>query len=462
MNVLFINAIDHTAEVETRYPSLGSAYLAGILRSRLGTANFNFRIIDRGVETAFAEFKPDIVGISAVSQNFGIARRYASLAKKRGVPVIVGGVHLSALPQTLTKDMNVGCIGEGEETVVELFELFLKIGSFTDNDLALVKGIAFHDGETIRVNPERELIKNLDEVPLPARDLLAVERHSYMFTSRGCPYRCCFCSSSAFWKKTRFFSAEYVVREIETLVEIHGVRLISFFDDLFIADKKRLLKIVESIEKNGLLRKVSFTCSGRANLIDDEMAALLRRMRVRSVGMGLESGCEKTLTYLKVDNISVEDNRRAVRILTRQGIAANASFVIGSPNETKAEMLETYRFIKENQVCLFDTYVLTPYPGTWLWEYAKTNGLVSETMDWKRLTVDFYRNSANAVILSTTMSRESLVKIYRKFQRLRFRNNLLHVWSAPQFSDLVVYILKRTMEYLFRNFRKSRTLFKEQ
>jgi radical SAM superfamily enzyme YgiQ (UPF0313 family) len=358
--------------------------------------------------------------------------------------------------------MNVGCIGEGEETVVELFELFLKIGSFTDNDLALVKGIAFHDGETIRVNPERELIKNLDEVPLPARDLLAVERHSYMFTSRGCPYRCCFCSSSAFWKKTRFFSAEYVVREIETLVEIHGVRLISFFDDLFIADKKRLLKIVESIEKNGLLRKVSFTCSGRANLIDDEMAALLRRMRVRSVGMGLESGCEKTLTYLKVDNISVEDNRRAVRILTRQGIAANASFVIGSPNETKAEMLETYRFIKENQVCLFDTYVLTPYPGTWLWEYAKTNGLVSETMDWKRLTVDFYRNSANAVILSTTMSRESLVKIYRKFQRLRFRNNLLHVWSAPQFSDLVVYILKRTMEYLFRNFRKSRTLFKEQ
>jgi anaerobic magnesium-protoporphyrin IX monomethyl ester cyclase len=455
MKVLFINAIDSAAEVETRYPSLGFAYLASMLRMRLGASLFDFRIIDRDIETALKEFKPDVVGISAVSQNFGTAERYAMLAKKSGIPVLVGGVHLSALPQCLTGEMDAGCVGEGEETVVDLFSLLLKNGKLTADNLAPVKGIVYREGKTIKVNPPRELVKNLDDVPFPARDLLHIERHSYLFTSRGCPYRCCFCSSSAFWNKTRFFSAEYVVREIEELVENFGVRLISFFDDLFISDKARLIKIVAMVENNERLQKVSFTCSGRANLITDETASLLKRMRVRSVGMGLESGSLKTLLYLKVNNISVEDNRCALRALRKQGIAANASFVIGSPDETGQEMLETYRFIKKNPVCLFDTYVLIPYPGTSLWEYAKAKGLVSDTMDWTRLNVNFYRNSANAVVLSTTMSRKALLKMYRKFQRLRLWKNMLHVWSTPQLPDLGVYMLKRIREFFSGYFRKS-------
>ena len=427
MNVVFINAIDTASEVETRYPSLGPAYLASMLREHMGASTFTFKIIDRDVESVMRDCKPDIVCISAVTQNFGIAQRYAALVKKRGVPVIIGGVHVSALPHTIAGEMNVGCIGEGETTIVELFSLFLKKGRLVADDLASISGIAYHDGAIFRVTPPREQISDLDALPFPARDLLDIKRHSYMFTSRGCPYRCRFCSSSNFWRKPRFFSAEYIIREIEELVENYDVRLISFFDDLFIGDKARLSKIAALIEKNDRLRDVAFTCSGRANLITDETAALLKRMRVRSVGMGLESGSDATLRYLKINDISVEDNRSAVFTLRKHGIAANASFVIGSPDETENDMLDTFRFIKRTPLSLFDTYVITPYPGTELWEEARTRGLVSDTMDWSRLNINFYRNSANAVILSKKLDRKSLLTIYRKFERLRLWKNLLHV-----------------------------------
>jgi anaerobic magnesium-protoporphyrin IX monomethyl ester cyclase len=455
MKLLFVNAIDPTVEVETRYPSLGPASMAAVLRRRFTASAIDMRIVDHDVESMLREFKPAIVCISAVTQNFGIAGRYASMAKKRGVPVVVGGVHVSALPLTMGDSMDVGCIGEGEETIVELFSLFMKNGDLPADDLASINAISFHDGASIRVNPPRELIRDLDSIPFPARDLIDVGPHSYMFTSRGCPYRCRFCSSSNFWRKPRFFSAEYVLREIEELVENYGVRLISFFDDLFIGDKARLSKIALMIEGNERLDNVSFTCSGRANLITDETAALLKRMRVRSVGLGLESGSEKTLRYLKVNNISVSDNRNAVLTLRSHGIAANASFIIGAPEETENEMLETFRFIKRTPISLFDTYVLTPYPGTELWDYARTKGLVSDAMDWSRLNVNFYRNWAHAVTLSTTMDSKELLKMYNKFGRLRLLKNMLHVWSTPQLSDLGAYMVKRMREYLQRKRRTT-------
>ena len=364
------------------------------------------------------------------------------------------------LPQSLSDDMDVGCFGEGERTIIELFSVFMKKGKFLNKDLAKIKGIIYKESDKLIVNSSQEEIKDVDEITLPARDLLEIGRHSYMFTSRGCPYNCIFCASTRFWDKVRFFSAEYVVREIEELVNQYRVKLISFFDDLFIADKERLREVVELLKKKSFYKKVKFTCSARANLITDEVAKLLREMGVLSVGMGLEAGTNKILKYLKGSNISVEDNKKAITILKKYGIAANASFIIGSLHETKEDILETYNFIKNNPLSLFDTYVLTPYPGTEVWQYAKKRKLVSDDMDWNRLNVNFSKNFKEAIILSEVLTRKDIIKLYKKFRLLRLLKNAKNVWFTPQVFDLPKMLFRKIIEFFI--FRSKKLLnFKE-
>ena len=381
-------------------------------------------------------------------------KSYAKFAKSKNIPIIVGGVHISLLPQSLSSDMNVGCIGEGEKTILELFSVFLDKGKFLNEDLANIEGIVYmRDGRLI-INSPRKRIGNMDEITFPDRDMLEINRHSYMFTSRGCPYNCVFCASSRFWDKVRFFSAEYVIKEIEELIDKYNVKLISFFDDLFIADKRRLEEIVSLIKEKGIDQKVKFTCSARANLITDEVANLLKEMKVSAVGLGLESGCDKTLKYLKGGNISIENNIEAVNILKNHKIAANASFVIGSPQESKEDILETYNFIKNNPVSLFDVYVLTPYPGTNIWQYALRKNLVSNDMDWSKLNVNFNKNIEGSIILSEILNKKEVVKLYKKFKLLRLWKNSKNVWFTPQIFDLPKMFFKLIKEHFISTIKK--------
>ena len=345
--------------------------------------------------------------------------------------------------------MTVGCLGEGEKTILDLFSVFLEKNKFSGEDFFEINGLVYKRENELIINPSQKWIWNMDEIPLPARDLFKIGRHSYMFTSRGCPYHCIFCASTIFWNRVRFFSADYVVNEIEELVNRYKVKLISFFDDLFIADKERLEKIIKLLKQRKLQGKVKFTCSGRANLITEEVAKLLKEMRVLSVGMGLESGSDKILKYLKGGNVSVADNKKSIAILKKYGIAANASFIIGSPQETKEDILKTYNFIKDNPLSLFDTYVLTPYPGTGVWQYAQERKLVSDNMDWDELNINFGRYSSKTIILSEVLSRREIVALYRKFQRLRLWKNAKNVWFTPQLFDLPKMIFKMIQEQIF-------------
>lgn len=417
---LLVNPIDTQVKIENLFPNLGLGNLASFLR-REAPSKIEFKIVSGNMAEEISAWQPNIVGITSVSQCYNEAMACAKIAKAAHLPVIIGGDHISALPQTLTPDMDVGVIGEGETTIVELMALFAAEGKFYSRHLASVSGIAYWGGGAILKTKTRDLIQPLDSIPFPARDILKIDRHTSMFSSRGCPYRCTFCFSSRFWNKVRFFSAEYVVEEIGLLYGM-GVRHISFLDDLFIADKQRVMDIAALLGKKNLLGKLTYTCNVRSNLVTDELAKMLRSMGVKSAGMGLESGCQSTLEYLKgKGNITVADHAKAIKTLKDNGVACHVSFIIGSPLEDRDSILETIKFIKDNGLTAnFEVYVLTPFPGTPVWDYALSRGLVSNDMDWKRLHIDFGPNP-NPVILSEKLTEQELRVFYNQLQGRRKR-----------------------------------------
>ena len=454
--ILLINAIHPHVEVEQRQPPLGLGYLVSRLRKHFGKGVFEFRIVDRNIEKEIKQFNPGIALITSVTQNFDIATNYAKLLKHNNIPSIVGGIHISMMPYSLDQSFDVGVIGEGEQTTVELLEVFLNRNKFLVGDLKEIKGIIYKEGDSINFTDARPVIKNIDSIYKPARDLLKIEEHTYMFTSRGCPYKCIFCASTRFWNNVRFFSAEYVIDEIRELVDNYNVKLISFYDDLFIADLQRLRDIVSLIKKDKKLGKVHFTCNGRANLINDEVVTLLKEMNVLSVNLGMESGCERTLKFLK-QGVTLEQNINAVKTIKKHGLSCNGSFIIGSPQETREEMMETYKFLKEIPINLTDIYVLTPYPGTPIWDYAKKRGLVSENMQWSKLDVNFQNNYQHAIILSEVMDRKEIIRIFKKFYRLGFFKNIFGILTHPYLMDLPKTVIKLIAEKISLKFKKDKS-----
>ncbi len=342
----------------------------------------------------------DIIAISSTSQDFAIAGEIARSVKqrKKEIITILGGHHITYLPQTLPKEIDVGVMGEGEQTFLELVRfLFNNSLLIEPKDLKKIKGIVFHENDSLTITPQREPISPLDSIPFPYR---SESEKLYLFSSRGCPYKCAFCSNSAFWGETRFFSAEYVVEEIEFLLShFPQLKHISIWDDLFIADLHRFKKIVNLLEEKRINGEISFDLAVRTNLVNDELCKLLKKMNVTAVGLGIESASNRILKLLK-KGVTVEINQKAIDTLYQHGIQAGCSLVIGCPTETEDEVRSTYEFIlkniKDNKVsphCAVN--ILSPMPGTKVWEDAVRAIVIDiQNMDWTRLAVfASYRNS---------------------------------------------------------------------
>jgi radical SAM superfamily enzyme YgiQ (UPF0313 family) len=240
-----------------------------------------------------------------------------------------------------------------------------------------------------------------------------------IITSRGCPYHCVFCEATAFWDSVRFHSAEYVVAEVKEVVERYHTPHIYFWDDLFIANAKRIEQIVDLLQREPLLRRVKFSLTCRANLATDKMAQLLRKMNVVEVMMGLESMAPDTLRYLK-PHVTVEQNRNAVDIFHRHGLNVTGFFVIGSPQETRAELEETLNYVRTAPLYRAEAYLLAPLPGTPVWHDALKRGLLDpNNVPWNKLYIDNPEDPTNGVHLSETMNPEELHRYLREFNRIR-------------------------------------------
>jgi len=405
---LMVNAVYGRNPKATPYTSLGLGYIASTLRRQFGKTII-FKVVDGNLSEWIKAFKPDIVGISSMSKNYGVAVEHARVAKQANLPVIMGGVHITELPQTFTKNMDVGIVCEGERTIVDVMMAFLSSGSLSPADLKGIYGIIYWDGDELIQAPERTLIKPLDWIPYPARDLVPVLPHTNILTSRGCPYNCAFCATSHYTRnQVRYASPEYVVGEIESLYRDHQVKYITVYDDQFAMSKDRVVKIHDLLASRNLIGKIGYSVNIRADFITDGLAEIFHSMNVQVVAFGAESGHQETLTYLKSGGITIEDNARAIQILKRHHIKPYCAFILGAPYETKQQAMETIEFILGNDLDDFDFFMMTPYPGTAIWDYAKERGLVSDDMDWSRL--DMYVNS-EPLAISEKMTLDEILEV---------------------------------------------------
>lgn len=437
--VLFTAAGDRHVLSDNLYPPLWPAYLAAYADRHLPRGSVDFRWDFGDIRQLLDRHRPDILAISSVTQNFGFAEQYARDAKKQGISVIVGGMHITSLPRSLSPDMDVACLGEGEETFCELLRLHLEEGRFDRSRLERIPGIAFGDGV---ITGPRPPIARMDDIPHPKRALVGYGHRAYVHTARGCAYACVFCSAARFWGKVRYASVDYILEELEELVG-KGVRVIRFADDDFSSNVPRLEELAEKIQQKGIDKRVKFSCWCRANQVNPQMVRILRAMNVVSVKLGLESGSPRVLKYLKGAGVTVEENRSAVSLLKSAGLQVNADFLFGAPDETESEMMETYRFIESSPIDFFDINIFSPLPNTPVWDLARRRELVNErTMDWSRLNYKFVDDGHRAIHLSEKMNHDQLKTIHKRFQSLRRRRTVRAALHSPWRRELPLLALR--------------------
>ncbi|MCS7098374.1 MAG: B12-binding domain-containing radical SAM protein [Candidatus Methanomethyliaceae archaeon] len=401
MKVILINP-PITTNLETasilglKAPPLGLAYIGAVLEKE----GYNVKIIDaaaldisnKKLGEILKKESPNVIGVTSTTPTVYDAMK-AIITAKENVPdaiTIMGGYHITFLPEETMMEcpaLDIGVIGEGEVTIIDLLKSLEG-----KKPISEVDGIVYRkEGKIIRNKP-RKLIENLDEIPFPARHLLPLDKYTVLgeskrlgniMTSRGCPFNCIFCSSSKFYgRKFRARSPKNVVDEIEELFYKYKIKSIEIVDDVFTINKNRALEIAKEIIKRGL--DIWWACGARVDLVTKELLSIFKRAGCEVIYYGIESGSERILKILK-KGITLEQAKKAVKWAKEVGIEVVGSFIIGTPGETKEDVMKTIKFAKDCDIDFAQFTAMTPYPGTEIYEIAEREGLLL-TRDWSKYT----------------------------------------------------------------------------
>lgn len=402
-------------------PPLGLAYLAGMLRRERAEVRILDLLMSRYspdlLRRELAGFRPQVVGATCSTVNFKAASRLLHLCKDfdPGLVTVIGGPHASFEAAGLIEKapwIDVVVMGEGDRTMAELVEALGQGGG-----LAGVAGLAFRrDGRAV-INSPRPLIKDLDSLPLPARDLLPISKYralkvpSTVITSRGCPFGCIFCSApKMFGRGVRYRDPKLVVDEIEMINRELGFQEINIVDDTFTVKEPHVQAICQGIRDRGL--DITWSVYSRVDTINPRVLNTMREAGCTWVCFGLESGSQKILDTIK-KRITTAKSREAIKMATEAGLNVLASFILGLPGENPETASQTVGLAKE----LFDTYkvaygfhLLAPMPGTEVRERAGEYGIRILTQNWSRY------NANRPVAETTTFSAGQMMDIVHAYE----------------------------------------------
>lgn len=369
-------------------PPLGLAYIAAVARN-----GHEVRIVDFNVEQKSWKKFPygafDVVGISVDTSRYHVSLKIAERAKLQGATVVMGGPHVSFMDEEALRSGAVDYVvrNEGEYSFLSLVDYLSGRQPFGE-----LRGVSCFVNGTFTRTPDAPFIQDLDSMPFPARDLLSLDRYrekmngratTTLATSRGCPFNCHFCSSSQFFGvRWRARSAENVLEEMEPLYEKHKYRALSFVEDNFTFSPERAVAIAEKIIAKGWDLKWGAWSRVDTIVKHPDMVRTMAKAGFTWTFVGFESGSQEVLDEYGKKAV-VQDALRAMRILKQNGVGVTGSFILGAPAETKGMMKETVRFAKALNPHRVQFTILTPFPGTKLYEAVRNRLL---TKDWRRYT----------------------------------------------------------------------------
>ena len=369
-------------------PPLGLGYIASNLISK----GFEVEVIDMAAlkldekkfESEFRRYDPEIIGITTSTLTYKNALKVAAIAKKLKPKVytVIGGPHVTFLPEETLQNSQIDIVvrREGENTILELAHQILK----GKKEFQSVKGISYRRGDKIIHNPERPLIEDLDSLPFPARQLFPLHLYKVpgtIITSRGCPFKCIFCSANAMSAgRYRVRSPENVIAEVEEIVNRFSIKGIFIADDTFTVFKERTRKICEALRKINLI----WFCEARVNTVNREIIQEMTRAGCRTIQFGVESGSQRILASIR-KGITIEQVKKAVKWTVEAGILPVCSFMVPHPEDTKETIRETKKFMEQlrDMGALVVISLTTPFPGTYLYTHAKDLGvtIISDNTD---------------------------------------------------------------------------------
>lgn len=343
----------------------------------------------REVTETLNSYKPDIVGISLLSVEVASALKISQICKEYNSKcyVVWGGLHPTFLPADCLKNREVDFIirGEGEYPMLELCRSLQDGSKYTD-----VPGLSYRNGGEISHNEIGRIINNIDDIPFPARDsILYPEFMDFkslgsMIVSRGCPYRCSFCSSRNFWdNKVRFRSPENIISEIKTIKANYGTQLIMFWDDSFTINRSIIEKHCRAIIDADL--KINWKTATRADLIDKDLLNLMKKSGCVKLEIGVESGSDRMKKIIHKD-VTNEQIKKAFALINKSGIGSGAFFMAGFPDETIEDLGQTFQLMKEIEAAELAFNILDPMPGSADYNKCIEHGLIPQNPDWNNFS----------------------------------------------------------------------------
>ncbi len=381
-------------------------------------------------------FDPDILGITVYSATYRSALNVAKVAKevKPDIKIIFGGIHPTIDTKNVIAEDVVDYVvfGEGEVTVCELVDIIEKDEAPVD-----VPGVAYKLNNEIIINSKREYIQDLDSLPLPGRHLLYENEKcppstfQALYGSRGCPFKCIFCGSFNLWgHKPRTRSAESMIMEIEEVKRKYKTRYFYICDDIFFFDKKRALRFCELLKLKKL--NIYWSLQTRGEMIDDELLVAMKKTGGQHIAIGVETGDPNIRKLIKKGN-TLDDIRNASKLIKKHGLTMVGFFMFGFPWESIEDIERTIAFMEEIDPEITFPYIVTPAPGTELYNIASEMGLVDKNSKLE----DFYHESPE-MCLSKNIPEDERKKIIDK---------TLHTFAVHNKKKFVKDLLRRPFFY---------------
>lgn len=442
MSTLLINP---TASIETAggrfkglltaMPPIGLALLAARLREQGREVAVYDSFIGRGgPEGAGREARrrrPDVVGLPVVTPYATEVFEQAA-AVRAALPeakIVMGNIHADLFAEDILSQgiADIVVHGEAEDTIVDVDRAVVD-----KTDFAEIPGISFRRGDQVVRTAPRPSIEDLDSLPFPAWDLFPMQHYGlFKFAqvatpatlicgSRGCPYRCTFCSLHVMGPRRRKRSIPNLVDEMEWLHDRFGMRQVAFVDPIFPISTKEGLQFADELIRRGLHRKMKWVTETRVDLLDDNLLRCSYESGLRRVMLGIEVGDDTVLDGLN-KRFVVQESRTAIEMCRKAGVQTVGFFMVGVPGDTPASIERTIELARGLQLDFAKFTVFVPYPGTTDYTTLKAQGKIAETTQWTRYS-SYPTRENPPVYLPDGMTVDDMMRLHRRaFRRVYAR-----------------------------------------